>query len=241
MFLPHQLHAMPAVNQLVETEFGTQDHMRSSRDGNVAAPKERRFNLAKDLLCSSTSSPDSQLVTPSEDKSWRYGKDKNKNTARLGRKIAFSHFPQQEHAVALIGNIIDNTERKYRQLIEYKVPPPCMDANKYGLHLWPLFGSDGWENPLWRTISKFSSYLFHLRQHHHHHYQHHHHHHHRFTWASSMIRGLNFSLSLASFITWKCSIITCGWKNVPLLNFYNLVHTTLSKVRDFYHIMTNSI
>ena len=39
MFLPHQLHAMPAVNQLVETEFGTQDHMRSStdrdRDGNL--------------------------------------------------------------------------------------------------------------------------------------------------------------------------------------------------------------
>ena len=73
MFLPHQLHAMPAVNQLLETEFGTQDHMRSSsdrdRDGNVAAPKEGRFNLAEDLLCSSTSSPDSQLVTPSEDKS----------------------------------------------------------------------------------------------------------------------------------------------------------------------------
>ena len=108
MFLPHQLHAMPAVNQLVETEFGTQDHMRSSRDrdGNLknAGSILPRIRFAAPLL-RQTASLSPRLKIKAEDMA--------KTKTRLGRKIPFSHFPQQKHAVALIGNIIDNTERKY--------------------------------------------------------------------------------------------------------------------------------
>ena len=139
MFLPHQLHAMPAVNQLVETEFGTQDHMRSKdRDRDrETLPHLKNAGSILPRICFAA-----PLLRQTASLSPRL-KIKAEDMAKTKTKIAFSHFPQQKHAVALIGNIIDNTEHEYRQLIEYKVLPPCMDANKYGLHLWLLFGSDG--------------------------------------------------------------------------------------------------